>query len=308
MKVEVLLTETEIAKEFAESMQARDLPEKFFYWFPLSVNAWTSRQSSALPNEPKSPWGVIGEHIGPITAHFAKTVPVISLGSGDGKRDLVLLRKLMAGGKPVHYFPVDASQTLLEMACAAAEDLDMEGNGIKADISSRMHLLLAADAAEAPRLFLLAGNTIGGFDPLEQIKIVAECMKPGDRLIVDTEIFSEEAVAAASDAGARQLAMAPLLSVGVTPENGEINFDHKSDARHAGLHLITKYFHALEDMAVTVAGQEISLARGERIFLNFKYLCTSEAFEWLLVEHGGLKILGRDTQAAEGVIRAVCSR
>jgi hypothetical protein len=30
MKVEVLLTEMEIAKEFAESMQARDLPEKFF--------------------------------------------------------------------------------------------------------------------------------------------------------------------------------------------------------------------------------------------------------------------------------------
>ncbi len=304
MKVEVLLTETEIAKEFAESMQARDLPEKFFYWFPLSVNAWTAQQQPS----PKDWWGVIGQHIGHITAHFGKTIPVISFGSGDGKRDLALIQGLSGGGKPVQYYPVDASQTLLEMACAAAEDQDLEGNGIKADISSRMHLLLAADAAEAPRLFLMAGNTIGGFDPLEQIKMVAECMKPGDRLIVDGELFSDAAASAASDEGARRLAMAPLSSVGVTLENGEIKFDHKSDGRHEGLHLITKYFHALQDMAVTVAGQEISLARGERIFLNFKYLFTPEAFEWLLVEHGGLKILGRQVNEAQGVVTAVCSR
>lgn len=308
MKVEVLLTEMEIAKEFAESMQARDLPEKFFYWFPLSVRAWAARQQNHFPKEPKNSWGVIGEHITHITTHFAENIPVISFGSGDGKRDLVLLQGLLAGGKRVQYFPVDSSQTLLEIACSAAEDLDIEGSGIKADISSRMHLLLAADAAEAPRLFLMAGNTIGGFDPLEQIKIVAECMKPGDRLIVDSELFSDEAVSAASDEGARQMAMAPLSSVGVTLENGEIKFDQKVDARHAGLHLITKYFHALQDMAVTVSGQEISLARGERIFLNFKYLCTPEAFEWLLVKHGGLKILGRDINAAHGVVTAVCSR
>jgi hypothetical protein len=30
MNIEVLLTETEIADEFAESIEARDIPEKFF--------------------------------------------------------------------------------------------------------------------------------------------------------------------------------------------------------------------------------------------------------------------------------------
>ena len=37
MNIEVLLTEAEIADEFAEAMEARDVPEKFFYWTPLSV-------------------------------------------------------------------------------------------------------------------------------------------------------------------------------------------------------------------------------------------------------------------------------
>ena len=40
MNIEVLLTEAEIADEFAESFEARDLPEKFFYWSNPSVKAW----------------------------------------------------------------------------------------------------------------------------------------------------------------------------------------------------------------------------------------------------------------------------
>src|ERR1039457_5054004 len=37
MKVEVVLTEADIAQEFAEAIEARDLPEKFFFWFPRSA-------------------------------------------------------------------------------------------------------------------------------------------------------------------------------------------------------------------------------------------------------------------------------
>ena len=32
MKVEVVLTEADITQEFAEAVEARDLPEKFFFW------------------------------------------------------------------------------------------------------------------------------------------------------------------------------------------------------------------------------------------------------------------------------------
>src|ERR1039458_2885456 len=40
MKVEVVLTEADIAQEFAEAIEARDLPEKFFFWFPRSAAEW----------------------------------------------------------------------------------------------------------------------------------------------------------------------------------------------------------------------------------------------------------------------------
>ncbi len=308
MNVEVLLTEAEIAKEFAESVQARDLPEKFFYWFPLSTGAWLARSSNSTAQKASEPWGLIGSKIADITGHFKDTIPVVSYGAGDGRRDMELLRKLSASGKTIQYFPVDASQTLLEVACSSAEDLDIEVTGIKADISSRMHLLLAADVAEAPRLFLLAGNTLGGFDPLEQIKIVAESMRAGDRLVIDGALFEDDALSTAANEQNRQFAFAPLASIGVREEDGEIRFDQKSDSRREGLYLITKYFHALQDLRVTVSGEDLTLARGERIFLNFRYMFTPQAFEWLLTEHGGLKILGREKNDTEATITAVCSR
>ncbi len=41
MKVEVVLTESDIAQEFIEAIEARDLPEKFFFWFPRSASEWS---------------------------------------------------------------------------------------------------------------------------------------------------------------------------------------------------------------------------------------------------------------------------
>ena len=46
MKVEVVLSEADIAQEFAEAIEARDLPEKFFFWFPRSATEWAALEAS----------------------------------------------------------------------------------------------------------------------------------------------------------------------------------------------------------------------------------------------------------------------
>src|SRR2546428_3058 len=40
IQIASLLTEQALADEFVNSLAARRLDEKFFYWFPLSVRAW----------------------------------------------------------------------------------------------------------------------------------------------------------------------------------------------------------------------------------------------------------------------------
>jgi hypothetical protein len=308
MNIEILLTEAEIAQEFKESMEARDLPEKFFYWFPLSVRAWRELAANGAFQGLQHTWDAVSGKAPELVQHFPGPVPVVSYGAGDGARDRLLIQALKRAGREVRYFPVDASQALLETACAAAEDDEVEVTGIKADISSPMHLVLAADAAESPKLFLMGGSTLSGFDPLEQVKQIAQQLHEGDRLILDAELFHEDSVAFSRHPHYLEFTFAPLASIGVTEEDGEIKFETKRDERHAGLHMITKRFHARRDLRIAVSGSEIQVARGERIFLNFRYLFTPEAFRWLLEKKGGLKILEEVISPDGCFLTAVCSR
>ncbi len=309
MKVEVVLTETDIAQEFAEAIEARDLPEKFFYWFPRSATEWAALAASELYGGLDEAWQGIAADAGTIAAQFGRRMPVISFGAGDGRRDCRLIAALKDRGADCVYYPVDASQAMLEMACNSADDEDVETTGIKADISSPVHLVYAADAAEAPRLLIMAGNTMGSFDPLAEIRYVQQCMKPEDRLIIDGEIYSEEhSMARRDNPAVRGFLWALLGSVGIGPEDGEIHFNHKTDERRPGLHLITRSFRVERDVTATVAGQQIPMQRGERIGLNFQYLYTPEAFDWLLGEQGGLEVLKRYPSPDGRFVTALCKR
>jgi uncharacterized SAM-dependent methyltransferase len=310
MKVEVVLSEADITQEFVEAMEARDVPEKFFFWSPRSAMAWRLlTQDAALYGGLAATWKEIAADSGDLAKHFGGSAPVISFGAGDGARDLLLISALKAAGCECPYFPVDASQTMLEMACAGAEDDEIEAVGIKTDISSPVHLVYAADAAESPRLFIMSGNTVGAFDPLAEIRYIAQFMKPGDRLIIDGELYdAEKTLALRSLPAARRFAWTFLRSMGIVEDDGEVRYDQKRDDRHAGLRLITRYFRAGRDVSATVAGEAIALERGERIALNFQYASTPEAFRWLLCAHGGLSIVQEYRSPDGRFLTAVCKK
>ena len=254
-------------------------------------------------------WKELAANSSDLSQHFKGRAPVISFGAGDGARDRLLMDALKKSGCECTYFPVDASQAMLEMACAGAEDDDIETVGIKADISSPVHLVYAADAAEPPRLFILSGNTMGSFDPLAEIRYVAQCMKPGDRLIVDGEIHhAQQSIARRDNPAARRFLSTLLANVGIAEDDGEIRLNLKRDDRHDGLHMVTRSFGAARDLSATVAGQEIPLQRGERIGMNFQYTYAPEAFRWLVSEHGGLRILSEHQSADGRFLTAVCKK
>jgi uncharacterized SAM-dependent methyltransferase len=305
MDVEVLLTEGEIAQEFAEAIEARDLPEKFFYWSALSVQAWTAVAKSPLYQGLARSWAGLAADP-EVIAQFKSPVSVISLGAGDGSRDRLFIEALRGARRAVKYFPVDASLSLIEAACSSAEEADIEVQGIKADISSPVHLVLASDAAESPKVFLMSGNTLGAFDPLDQIRRVAQSLHSGDRLIVDGELLRPDTVAAHDALETKAFAFAPLVGVGITGEDGVLRFEQKRDERQEGLHLITRNFKTERDVRITTLANEIEIPRGERISLNFNYLYTPQAFRWLLSEHGGLKIQTEFPSPDGRFITAVC--
>ena len=310
MRVDVILTETDITQEFTEALEARDLPEKFFFWFPRSAAEWSAlANDSGLYGGLRETWKLLASEAAELAGHFGKRAPVISFGAGDGARDIQLMMALKDAGCECAYFPVDASQAMLETACAAAEDKEIDTAGIKADISSPTHLVYAADAAEPKRLFIMSGNTMGAFDPLAEIRYLSQCLKPGDRLIVDGEAYDEEkTMARRADPAARKFVRALLASVGVAEADGETRYGHKRDDRHAGLHIITRHFHADRDLTVIAAGEEVDLARGERIGLNFQYTYTPEAFHWLVCQQGGMEVVKEYVSPDGRFLTAMCRK
>src|ERR1035441_6305182 len=300
MKIEVVLTEAEIVQELTEAVEARDLPEKFFYWSPLAVRAWLARAADPAFVGLRRAWQQLAAKAAWLLEPFEPPIHAISFGAGDGSTDRLLLDAIRQSGREQKYYPVDASQALLEMACAGAEDLDIETAGIKADISSPMHLVFASDAAESPKLLLMSGNTLGGFDPLDHVKHMAQCLHGDDRLILDAEIYQTNGSVPHGDS-LRPFRFAPLAARGGSADDGEVRFEHKRDKSIAGLHVTASHFRPDRDLRIATPGHEVLVERGEHINLNFSYRFTSEALHELLVERGGSALLHTARRRGDGL-------
>ncbi len=277
--IHTLLTENALADEFVSAFHERRLPEKFFYWFPLSVRAWLALCSDgAYRNFVRS-----RSLIASSGAELARLFPVaplevVSLGAGQGDKDLLLLEALRVRGARVSYVPVDTSQALLEMACAGALAAGFPAQGIKADFTNPDHLkALAAEPETPPRLVLLIGNTLGAFDPIAEARELARLLRPGDALLVDGELYAGDATVAGYD---------NLNAVGIRDADGELVFEAADDPRLPGLHLIPKHFRASRDVEALLGGEALRLARGERLAMNHSYKYAADTFLRILSEAG----------------------
>jgi uncharacterized SAM-dependent methyltransferase len=298
--VHALLTENAIAEEFVSSLRARRLAEKFFYWFPLSVRAWLALCSDGAYRNFVRSRSLIARSAN----ELGRLVPsgsleVVSLGSGQGDKDLLLLEAFVAQGTHVRYTPVDASQALVEMACGRALEAGIWSQAIKADITLTDHLAaLAPDEDTPPRLVLLLGNTLGAFDPAAGARTLRALLRPEDLLIVDGEIYAgPQTVAGYDNPLNRRFAWAPLESVGIGEMDGEIVFEDETDGR-PGLHPLRKHFRAEREVTARVGGESLAIRAGERVEMNHSYKYTADAFVRILDE-AGLEVRWRGTSEDE---------
>jgi histidine-specific SAM-dependent methyltransferase len=279
--IHALLTENDLADQFVSAFRARRLPEKFFYWSPLSVRAWLALCSDGAYRNFVRSRSLIARSAGELARLFpVAPLEVLSLGAGQGDKDLLLLEALRARGAAVSYVPVDTSQALLEMACAGALAAGFSARGIKADFTEPTHLnALAAEPRAPRRLVLLIGNTLGAFDPIAEARELARLLRPGDALLADGEIYAGDATVAGYDNPLnRRFAWAPLNAVGIRDTDGELVFATAEDPRLPGLHLIPKHFLASRDVDALLGGEVLRLARGERLAMNHSYKYAADTF------------------------------
>lgn len=284
-----LLTEKELADEFVASFNQRRLSEKFFYWFPLSVRAWLAlcsdgdyrnyvRSRSLIATSAEEVAGALPEGL----------LEVMSLGSGQGDKDALLLAAVEARGLRCTYRPVDTSQALLEMACREGASAGVPSQGIKADFTRAEHLAALAAGPGAPRrLVLMLGNTLGSVDPVEFAATLARWLREGDHLLVDGELYSgEDTLAGYDNPINRRFAWAPLEAVGISEGDGRLVFVPSGDERRDGLHAIAKHFEASRGAEAAMGGEIVRLKPGERVAMSHSYKYSRSSFTALLQDAG----------------------
>jgi uncharacterized SAM-dependent methyltransferase len=290
LHIDVLLSENQMAREFFAALNRHELPEKFFYWFPTSVRAWLNLCSDGAYRNFMRSQTLLQKHATEVVSTLPQgDIGVISLGAGQGIKDMLVLEELRASGRAPHYVPLDASQALLEMACALARDSGFSCRGVKADLANAQHLAAVNSFNhEAPRLVMILGNTLGAFDPLDYCAQLARLLRPQDHLLVDGEIFTATVTMSGYDNPLnRQFAFGPLRSLGLTePEDGMLQFESDIDDRKPGLYRVRKHFRPARDLALLIAGETIRWRAGERIEMNWSYKYARETFLELLREAG----------------------
>ncbi len=303
LRIDVLLTENKLAEQFLASLEQRYLPEKFFYWFPLSVRAWLELCQGAQPYKNFSrSYELMSRHAADVARAFGGTkVEVVSLGAGQGDKDLLMLDALRAAGRTPLYQPVDSSQALLELAVMRAAEAGFETRGLKADIADSHATDALRASADAPRLYLLLGNTLGAFDPPKLLAELRALLRPEDRLLLDGEIYNAQDTMPGYDNPVnRRFAFAPLASVGLEEgRDGALVFESATDSRLDGLHMVTKHFRAARSLAIPVGGQSVRLEAGERIVMSSSCKYSRAAFQRMLRESGGFQPLAEYLSADE---------
>jgi L-histidine Nalpha-methyltransferase len=299
--IHALLTENALAEDFVSSFVARRLDEKFFYWFPLSVRAWLALCSDGAYRNFVRSRSLIARSANDLAGVLrSSSLEVVSLGSGQGDKDLLLLQALAAHGRRLRYVPVDASQALLEMAVGGALGVGIWSQGIKADFTVPEHLAALAPATDAPpRLVMLLGNTLGAFDPIAEARALREFLRPEDTLLVDGEIYAGgQTVAGYDNPLNRRFAWAPLNAVGIGESDGAIVFEDVVDDRLRGLHPLRKHFQASRDVAARLGGESLDISSGERLAMNHSYKYDAATLLRIL-DDAGLTVRWRGTSDDE---------
>jgi len=191
----------------------------------------------------------------------------VSLGSGQGTKEIPFLQALRKYKKSLRYFPVEFSQSLLEMAVSGACSRGITTVGLKADIESRRFWTgIPKPQKNEIRVVSLLGNTLGNLDITNLLGVLKHRMRRGDQFIVDGELYSNptQVMAGYDHRLNRRFALAPLMSLGISESDGSIHFKFKN-TRERGVYCLSKSFEFRRRKSITYSGKYLSFKKGGSI-------------------------------------------
>jgi uncharacterized SAM-dependent methyltransferase len=307
------------------------VPSKYLYWTPQGSSSWLAlckqrnyryyhNSISHLKRQARDLVGVIGHEIG------SGQVDLVSVGSGDGKKDNLLLRhfqRTLSPGEFISYYPVDISDTLIVEAVRNSTQgvLPIGSFRIKALIADFLKLSQLQPVYEErpnPNLFSVLGNTLGNANEDKLMESLAEAMLPGDLLLVEINVGTASIDDAFwHDPATLEHDFTPLSILGVDFDSAKLSYRQtEGESIVEGTHSIVASYEeatidsrSIKDIRLSIVHsyhpEQFMLAMQERMSVRILWHRTSKSGDVCLIlarrdDDTGMKGSSREIRLGEG--------
>lgn len=232
-----------------------------------------------------------------ICDHLGRNVSIGELGAGTATKTRILLRSLLRRQFRVHYFPLDVSDTALQLAKQEVEN-ELAAVNVHPQVGDFEDLTFLERQAP-PRLVLYIGSSIGNLENDEAVALlqnIARHLSSGDQLLLGADLVKDVGVmhAAYNDSAGITAEFNKNLLVRINRELGGYfepdAFQHVSFWNEAAsrieLHLESVCTQAVRVHALDTT---VQFYEGERIHTENSYKYTIEYLEDLL-QRGGFEV------------------
>lgn len=237
--------------------------------------------------------GILEAHAKDIAALAGPNCHLIEFGSGAGTKVQFLLA---AFADPSRYTAIDISPAALHRAAEGVTESfpGVEVTAVCADFTDPKRLPASLFAPPSRRIGFFPGSTIGNLTPEEAVRFLRGCrsvLGPDSAMIVGVDLKKDAAVlnAAYNDSAGVTAEFTLNLLARMNRELGA-NFDaarFRHDASYAPAEgRMEIYIQSLMDQIVSVAGRRVSLARNERIHVEYSYKYAVAEFQELATRAG----------------------
>ncbi len=187
------LTDDELYNNFHSAIDdGEKIPEELMYWDRETAYRWLRYEKSISANN---------EHLIP-AIHFlkeylnGKPFDFVSLGAGTGLKDKLFLEELLIKDKPIWYYPIDISMTLLEhclkVITKSFDNKDIKVKGIRSDFRSLEKLKYVYKYSNELNIFSILGNTLGNYPDGTLLNMITRTMHKNDLLIIEVNALNDE--------------------------------------------------------------------------------------------------------------------
>lgn len=291
--------------------QEKVIPSLYYYVTDEGAAYWLAMSSNSQYRFKSNSGRLIRRHAPQVAATIREqangdgSVDLVSLGSGDGQKDRVLLAELINAEIPaITYYPLDISDALIVECIGNIHDsaFDYVGMKTKAIIGDFLDLHLFRSIYEdrpSPNVFSVLGNTFGNTDEAQILEALEKSMYPGDFVLIEINCETSEVGSTRSfltNEATLQYSCMPLVMIGINVDLTKVTVKEEAlSIFQCAKSSATLY----EDEAIVLEGKELP-----QIPLAYDHRYPLDDFTKELEENLGVKTLMAERYGNAAIVLA----